>query len=92
MVQVVEAKENATVVFDVATGEPRMVVVDASDLDDPAFWQYADDVNREETVQIDVPVEIYNSSIKNPAGVHEVAVAYARQEYEKQVLTPIEVG
>lgn len=77
-IRIVPAKFNAIVVFELASRTPRIIAVDVNKLADPAW-------NPPGHVRIDIPVSVYNESIKNPAGVHIDLLAYAQEQFDGRV-------
>lgn len=71
-----KATGDVAIVFDDATGEPRMIIVNSSNLDDPSF-------NPPGHTQVKISKDIYNSGFKNPEGVHKDAITHAKQEFLK---------
>lgn len=47
------AQKNVTLVYNVATGQPDMVIIDANNLSDPAW-------NPPGTKQVNIPLAVYN--------------------------------
>lgn len=70
-----KATDDVAVVFDDATGEPRMIIVNSDNLDDPSF-------NPPGHTQIKISKEIYNEGLKK-ADVHKDAITHAKEEFNR---------
>jgi hypothetical protein len=75
------AAHDVRVALDLATRQPRMIVVDAADPSDPAF-------RPEGCAVVSVPCEIYNQGLHDAHDPHALAVAYARRKLESQLPGP----